>query len=131
MGDEIMNRFFFSYFYYRITQVYWRWNKENSPRAVIAISMFQSMMICNSILIILRIFLRKNQITPYSKILAVSWVIIFLFFLVYNIKKYYNKFESFKLEWQHESRSTRIKKGLLILLLLLTPWLVLFAMIAE
>jgi hypothetical protein len=128
---KLSNGFFFEYFYYRIAQFYWRWEKENSSRAVIAISMLESMTICNSAIILLRIFFRKNQITPFSKVLGISSIIIFLFFLVYNTNKYYNKFDSYKAEWQDEPKSTRVKKGLLILLLLVIPWAWLFIMIAE
>src|ERR1700687_1763010 len=116
-----MENFFFDYFYYRITQAYFKWDRRNSITAVLAISMFQSMIICDVLLIILRLSYTRSQLTPYSKIIAYIGSGILVAFAIFNYKKYYNKFSSLKSRWKDESKAQRIYKGILILAFLILP----------
>lgn len=59
-----MNRIkiLFDYIYYRLNKFYYKWDGENGTTSVIGLSMFQSMLIGNTITILLKIFLTKENL---------------------------------------------------------------------
>ncbi|MGL6266964.1 MAG: hypothetical protein ACRC2O_03530, partial [Chitinophagaceae bacterium] len=57
-----------------------------------------------------------------ANIVAYIAVISFLILGVYNYKKYYNKFNFYKTYWKNESIQERRKKGILVILCMITPW---------
>jgi hypothetical protein len=124
MENKSMKNFFFDYIYYRITKVYWRWEKRNSISAVIAIAMLQSMLIYDIFLFIIRLIFSRSEMAPYSKRLAYVGVILLLIFIYYNYKKYKNRFGDLQSKWKSEPSSIRFKKGILILLCLVAPWVI-------
>jgi ABC-type Fe3+ transport system permease subunit len=120
----MLTNFFFDYFYYRITQFYFKWDKRNSTTAILAIAMFQGMMIYNLFLIILRSYYTRDQTKHYSKAIALVGVLIIICFAIYNYRKYFNKYSALKSRWKDETRSHRIFKGILVLFCLILPWVI-------
>jgi Kef-type K+ transport system membrane component KefB len=116
--------FVFEYFYYRITQFYFKWDKRNSITAVLAISTFQSMMIVELFLVIIRSNYSRTQIAPYSKMIAFAGAFLLILFAFYNYKKYYNKYSLLKNRWKDETKIQRTINGTFVLLCLIMPWII-------
>jgi hypothetical protein len=123
-----MNNFFFDYIYYRINKVYYKWDGENGITALIGVSMIQCLVVFDIFLIGERFFYNKAQVAAKgdSKLIAYIAVTFFLILLIYNGFKYKNKYDEFKNHWIEETQSVRIKKGILVLVVLMMPWVVIF-----
>jgi hypothetical protein len=121
-----MKDFFFSYFYYRLTQVYFKWDKRNSITAVLAITMVQSMLIFDVFILIFVLIFHKGQGPLYPTFFNYLLAVFFISLTVYNYRKYYNKFSLYKNKWKNELKKTRILKGALVLICLIMPWVIIF-----
>jgi hypothetical protein len=124
--NDYMKDFFFSYFYYRITQVYFKWDKRNSITAVLAITMLQSMLIFDVFILTFVLSYYKGQGQLYPTFFNYLLVVFFVALTIYNYKKYYNKFSFYKNKWKDENKMTRFLKGLLVLICLILPWILIF-----
>jgi hypothetical protein len=118
-----MRDFFFSYFYYRITQAYFRWDKRNSITAAIGIAMIQSMLPFDLLILVLIKSNGKKTSGPlYPLWVNYSWVVVSILLVVYNHYKYFNKYSQYKMKWKDEPRQQRVLKGALVLFFMILPW---------
>ena len=122
----MMKRFFWDYIYYRMVQVYSRWEKNNGNRAVVGVSMIQALLIIDVFVLFLRYAYSTKSLAPYSKKIAWFGVAIFLVISVVNEFVYKNKYDLFRERWENESPRERWIKGVLVLLSLALPWIPLF-----
>lgn len=120
----------FDYIYYRLNKFYYKWDGENGTTSVIGVSMFQSMMIGNTIVIILKIILTKEQLKNTSKTLVFLIITIFIVLEIYNYFIYKNKYSVLKERWKDETNKDKIQRGILVILALVSPW-VLIVLLAN
>lgn len=123
----------FDYIYYRLNQAYFKWDGRNGATSIVGLSMFQSMIIGDVIALIFMIFLNDNQIKANSKYLLYPWLVLFIVLIVFNVRKYKNRYNFLKAQWSTETRSQRIIHGLLVVLALAVPWvaIIIMSMIRE
>lgn len=120
-----MKNNFFNYIFYRLTQFYYKWDGRNGITAILGISMIQCLLLFDLFLTLERILYSKKEIFDKGDAQTIGYiaVISFLIFAVYNLKKYHDKFIFYKNIWKNESLQERRKKGFLVILCLVTPWL--------
>jgi len=121
-----MKNFFWDYIYYRMVQAYSRWEKNNGNRAVVGVSMIQSLLIIDVLMFYLRYSYSTKSLSPYSKKIAWFSVAIFVVISIANEFVYKDKYESLRAKWESESSQERSIKGVLVVLSLVIPWIPLF-----
>jgi len=117
----------FDYIYYRLNKLYYRWDGENGTTSIIGVSMFQSMIIGNTILIILKIILTKEELRNFPRFFLIV-IVIFIIFQIYNYFRYKNKYSVLKERWENETKKEYIQRGILVLLALVLPWVFIIAL---
>lgn len=117
----MMKDFSFDYIYYRLVSFYFKWDGRNGITAVIGISMIQVLTAVDILLFFARLFFSRSEIAPYSRTLGYIAVTILFLVIAANYFKYRNKYNSFKKQWIHETKSQRAKKGVLVVFCLITP----------
>lgn len=111
----MFKNFFFDYFYYRL----YRLNSNNDFRSyppVVVITGIQFLLFTGISGAIIRLFLDRDTTAPYAKSIASISIIFLVLMLIYNYKKYSNKFDEFDHKWINESKKQRRIKGFLITL---------------
>lgn len=119
-------RFFCDYIYYRLTQIYWKWEGRNSITSTIVITLAQICMITDIFLLVMYFFVSHESYRQHLLLIKIIVVVIFLITLLYNFKKYKNKYSEYNLHWKSEARNLRFLKGSLVLLILGLPLVLLF-----
>ena len=119
------NSFFFEYIYYRLNSFYFKWDGRNGFTSIIGVSMIQSILLGDVILLILKVFLTDYEISLYSKSLSYGVIFIFLIICFVNSYKYKNRFNEFKTFWKNETAIQRRYKGGLVVFSLIMPWILL------
>lgn len=114
---------YFDYLYYRITEVYLKWDGDNGINGILIVSLIQNLLLFDIALIIIHIFYSSITIFPYSKIIGVIGVILFLTMIIVNYKKYNKKYQHIKNKWENETKNERALKNVLILISLILPWI--------
>jgi uncharacterized membrane-anchored protein len=114
---------FFDYIYYRVNQVYFKWDGRNGITSIIAVSMLQTMVIADICLLGMKILFDKSLLAPYSRIIAYIAVGVLGIFTLFNYFKYKDKYNKLKTQWSNEPKKQRVLKGILVVLLLLMPWI--------
>jgi hypothetical protein len=115
--------FYFDYIYYRLTQLYFKWDGREGITAILAISMIQCLLIGDLGIFFLRLVFDRAETQTFSSVIASVGAVICIALIVYNYFKYRRKYNQFKSYWKNESRSRRFAKGILIILSLVTPWI--------
>jgi hypothetical protein len=118
----------FEYTYYRITKAYLKWDGNEGYTAIWAISMVQALLICDFLIVILRIFYEWSGIMGYAKIGGIIGGGLVVVFGVLNLFKYKNKFNDYKIRWEKETIFQRRFRGILIIMFLIVPWVILFSL---
>jgi archaellum biogenesis protein FlaJ (TadC family) len=118
-----MKDFFFDYIYYRVTKAYFRWDGENSITAAISISMIQSLLPLECLILVMYIISDRDPNKPlYPKAFNYVWVAVMVALMIYNFRKHNNKYDSYKAKWKDEPRKQRVIKGFLVLFFMILPW---------
>lgn len=114
---------FFDYVYYRITQLYHKWDGRVGTTAIVAISIFQTLVFVDIFTIVLRLLYDRNTTKEY--VTVGKWIITVLMALIviYNYKKYRQQYNKQRFLWKDEPKAQRFIKGVLIVILLILPWL--------
>lgn len=115
-------KFFFDYIYYRMTKAYFKWDGRMGATAMIGISMIQTLVIGDIIMVVVRLFFDREVTAPYAKNLAYLDCIIGVVFMIHNYRKYNGTYNKFKTYWKNESEKVRKWKGVLVVLSLILPW---------
>lgn len=118
----------FDYIYYRMTKAYFKWDGRNGITSIIGVSMVQSMMIGNLLAFLFGLFFTKAELSHYSKELAFTWATAFIVFIIYNSKRYKNKYIFFKSYWRDETNNQKVFRGFLVILSLILPWISIIVM---
>ena len=84
---------------------------------------FQTLLLGDLLLPLTRVFLTVNQISPYSKFIGLSSVAVLIILIIYNYKKYNDKYAQLKLVWENETTQQRVVRGIFLILSLIIPWI--------
>lgn len=124
---ETNYKFYFDYIYFRITQVYFKWDGRTGATAMVAITMVQTLVLSDVSLFILRLFYSRNETKKFT---FIQWAVLIVSFvlLIYNYQKYNGKFNKLRFYWKDETRRERIGKGFLVIISLVLPWIPLILM---
>lgn len=119
----------FEYIYYRVNKFYFKWDGRNGHTSVIAVSMVQCLILNEVLAIILTSVVSDKLTKANSKPLAYFAVVIFFGLVLYNYKKFKNKYNFFKARWGSETKAQKIIRGFLVILALILPWITLMIFI--
>lgn len=111
----------FDYAFYRMTKAYKKWDGYRGTTAIFGVSLIQSMLIIDAVLIIfLESFNKAERLSfsPYDKIFI---VIIMSTIMILNFKKYKGKYYFLDEKWKTETRTEKLTHGFLIILLIVIP----------
>ena len=114
----------FDYVYYRLNKFYYKWDGENGTTSSIGVSMLQSLLIVNTVIVILKICISKQQLQHNGENLKFGYILLFIILNIYNFKfRYNNKYALFKEYWKDETKKQKIQRGFMVVLALVLPWL--------
>ena len=117
---------FFDYIYYRLNKVYYKWDGENGSTAAIGVSMVQSMILGDFILLLIKVIFTKEQIMIFSEKFVFFIGFTFICFVVYNyFFRYRNKLSYLNSCWTNETTKQREIRGILVVVSLIIPWILL------
>lgn len=111
----------FDYAFYRMTKAYKKWDGYRGTTAIFGVSLIQSMLVIDIVLVIfLESFSKAERLSfsPYDKILI---VIIMGTIAILNFKKYKGKYYSLDEKWKTETKKEKLIHGFLIILLIVIP----------
>jgi hypothetical protein len=117
-----MHNFFFDYIYYRITRTYFKWDGRTGGTAIVAISLMESLVILDIMILITQFFFDRLFFAPYAKVITPIAFALLFGFGFFNYRKYngtYNKFRSY---WKNESESAQTLKGFLVVASIFLPF---------
>jgi len=110
--------FFFDYIYYRVADLYSRWDDSEGITGAIAVSTIKSAIVVELV--------DRVGIKGFFELTPGQWgsfaVGLFLLFLILDYRRYRRKFPLLKEHWKDESSSIRLIKGILVVLSVLFPW---------
>lgn len=114
----------FDYVYYRLNKFYYKWDGENGTTSSIGVSMLQSLLIVNTVIVFLKICMSKQQIHNAGDNLKFGYILLFIILNIYNFKfRYHNKYDLFKEYWKDETKKQKTERGFMVVLALVLPWL--------
>lgn len=128
-GKIVFVNSFIDYIYYRISRLYYKYDKGAGVYAMLIISLTEGLLSLEIFLLLSRLLFSAYQLQSLKSVGMVIVFVLMLPFLVINYLKYVKpagKYDRLDNHWKSESSTKRIFKGLSIVLLLLTPWLLLF-----
>ncbi|QBA22449.1 hypothetical protein EU348_15150 [Chryseobacterium indologenes] len=115
-------RDFFDYHYYRVAKFYYKRDGSDATTALISISAVQGWLVINILLFIKELFFQDIK-------LKYGWIIflgVMVVVLIYNKKKYKNKYSELRNRWIHENSKDKAINGLIIILTIIFSWLLIF-----
>ncbi|MGV2449779.1 hypothetical protein [Chryseobacterium sp.] len=113
---------FFDYHYYRVAKFYYKRDGSDATTALISISAVQGWLVINILLFIKELFFQDIK-------LKYGWIIflaVMIGVLIYNKKKYKNKYSELRNRWIHENSKDKAINGLIIILTIIFSWLLIF-----
>lgn len=117
--------FFFDYIYYRVTQVYFKWDGRTGGTAIAAITLFQLITLMDLFLLINR-FVNDTNIRYGHPIERWIFIAVAVALLIFNYKKYNKSYNKYRYYWKDESKVKRFYKGIFVIISLMAPWLIAF-----
>lgn len=115
----------FEYTYYRVTRAYYKWDINKGITAIFAIAMFQTLIISDFLIFILKLFYNRSETMSYSKQFALAGCSLFIILSVLNHLRFKDKYEELKLRWENENTTQRRIRGILLIIMLVIPWSIL------
>lgn len=131
MPQDKKPAFIFDYIYYRANKLYYKWDGRNGARSTILITATQAVMVNNLLFFVLYHVLGSVELRALIESIKWGFVIGYFALLVFNLRKYKNKYPKFKYYWREESARTRVVKGVLSLIVVIIPWVIMMMMFAA
>lgn len=113
---------FFDYHYYRVAKFYYKRDGSDATTALISVSAVQGWLVINILLFIKELFFQDIELT-YGWIVFLT---VMIGVLIYNKKKYKNKYSELRNRWIHENSKDKAINGLIIILTIIFSWLLIF-----
>ena len=101
---------FFNYAYYRINNVYLKWDGEDGITSVIGVSMIQVLWFACIIVFFTKTLMPPLSLAPYSKTIAYVAAIILFIRIILNHKRYKGKFHLYKTKWDNATNADQTTK---------------------
>jgi len=118
---------FFAYLYYRVCKVFFKWDGIDGNRAIWAVTTIQTLIICDFALVIFIFFGgSRAALFSYSKMIAVSVVVVSIILMIVNGRKYDGRYDELDSRWKDEPENKKIFNGFLLILSMMLPWVGLF-----
>lgn len=117
---------FFDYIFFRVSKVYHKWDGRSGITGIMAITMMQSLLASELIIVILRCFYSRNDLKSLPIKLSYIAIIVCAIFLYLNTKRYYNKYNKYRFFWKFESTKLSQIRGVVVILSLILPMLFLY-----
>jgi uncharacterized membrane-anchored protein len=119
-------KFTFAYIYYRVCKAFFKWDGSEGNRAIWAVTMIQTLIIFDLIIMLLTLFWGHTSLFPYSKILGMSAVVVLFILMIVNGRKYDGRYDELDARWKDESQRKKLLKGCVVTLAMVLPWVGLF-----
>jgi hypothetical protein len=116
----------FDYIYYRYTRLYKKNDYDWKFSACVSLAFIQMVLIFMIEILILRTVFSRLEISEISKLAKIFGVIVCIFLLIFNYIRYSNIFYKLEKKWENESKSTRKKRGYLVVSFIITLFTMLF-----
>ena len=113
--------FFFNYIFYRIAKLRFKRDGTDAGTAVTLVSLLQAILLEFIIQPIFSLIFTRNELALHAK--QIGWFagFIFILLLIYNYRKYDNKYDEYHNRWQGKKSFTRFYKGLLVIISFIIP----------
>lgn len=109
-------KFYFDYFYYRITKFFSKYPADKGIRAICLIGLTQSLFILSVVELSLPLFLHKSEIKMIlSHFIWLAAIVVFVSFFL-GFLNYNGKYPEYERHWRYESKTQKSFKGAAILL---------------
>ena len=117
--------FFPHYVYYRITKRFYR-KDSDGVFAVCMISAVQLLIMVDSLILLSKLFVSREDTAPYAK--TIAWIVglIFICLAIVNFRKFHRKYWFFWEHWKDERPDDARRKGWVVFVSVATPFLILF-----
>lgn len=112
--------YFFDYIYYRLAKLYFKTEGKGSIAPIALITLIQIFICIDFLSLVYFEILSKafsRQTVGLSKFL---YVIVAILLLIYNYRRYKDKFCSFNERWNRETKRVKITKGIMIFLFIIS-----------
>lgn len=113
--------FFFNYIFYRIAQVRFKRDGTTAGTAVTLVSVLQTILLEFIIQPIFMLCFTKDELAIHTKELGWLAGVIFIALLIFNYRRYSDKYHEYEIRWQNENSTTRIYKGILVFASFILP----------
>ncbi|MBL1220599.1 hypothetical protein JET18_07100 [Chryseobacterium sp. L7] len=113
---------FFDYHYYRVAKFYYKRDGADATTALISVSAVQTWIIIN-VLLFIKEFFFQNEKFKYG------WAIFLLVtigIILYNKRKYKNKYLVLRNKWVNEKKNEKMVNGLIIIATIIFSWCLIF-----
>lgn len=107
---------FFDYIYYRLAKLYFKTDDKNSIAPIALITLTQIFICIDLFSLFFSGILSKAFNKPTLGLSKFLYVIMAFILLIYNYRRYKDKFNSFNERWNEESKRLKIIKGIMILM---------------
>lgn len=124
-------RFYFDYIYYRMTELYFKWDGRKGITSIIAIVMIKMVLFMITAVILSLTFYTTEEISNVPKVFKYAIVLPYLYFSYFTFKKHENSFNRCKNHWKNETKLLRIVKGIIVFLSFAIPWLIFILIIVK
>lgn len=114
---------FFAYIYYRINRFYFKWDGRRGSTAIVGLTSIQVLWIFDLYLAIDKCYLSRKIILEHKNEIAYSFIALMLLLLAINYKLFDGNYNKYRSKWKNEMKSTSFIRGILIILLIVTPLL--------
>ena len=114
---------FFAYIYYRINRFYFKWDGRRGSTALVGLTSIQVLWIFDLYLALDKFYLSRKIILEYRHEITYSFMLLMLLLLAINYKIFDGQYNKYRSKWKNEMKSTSFIRGILIILLIVTPML--------
>jgi uncharacterized membrane protein len=116
----------FEYLYYRVYKVFVKWDGVDGNRAIIAVTMVQTLIIADLLFMFFSLLWGRTALFPYSKTLGLFVVGLWFILMIFNGRKYDGRYKELDAKWENESENKKTLNGFLVILSMLLPWVWMF-----
>ncbi|ESU24658.1 hypothetical protein FLJC2902T_31900 [Flavobacterium limnosediminis JC2902] len=130
MTKKVIKKIFdiFDYIFYRIAEVYFKWDENSASTAIIAVAMLQTLIISDITGFILQLFYKRAETMQFVKTAKIIGGSLFLLLCFLNYLRYKSAYNDLKTRWINEPIQRRKMLGKLTIIALIIPWIALIVL---
>lgn len=119
----MLNNFFFDYIYYRLFLLNSNKGEYQGIPPAVVISLLQIMLLFDLQIFLFESFFESSILSRYSSFLGNGAVLLFVILVILNFRKYRNMSEGFESRWKDEDVKVRRRKGVLVFVSIILPFM--------